>query len=542
MSSLKESIGGVETPSDTIELSDEESVDLTAPENEDIINDEDPTNKENPANDEDPANDQDGRKRKGRSGVWSHFITVHIKANGKMVKKYKCMHYFDWKLRKAIIGFNELSSPHSGEVISDSILECLIKWGIQDKIGTITLDNASNNDRAAAFLKNNFQGRGKLHFEGLFFHVRCCAHILNLVVQDGLGTIDSCLLKIKEGVKYLKKSPVRLLKFGEIATTLGINTRRSLCTDVKTRWNSTHRMLESAIHYKRAFQGYALRDSNFEWSPTDDEWTRAEKVCKVLEVYLHATEFFSGTSYPTPNLFFIEIFKVKKVISSAFASNDEFLKSMSVPMHAKFEKYWEEISVLMSIASILDPRFKLESVTWTFQWLYSSSELKSRVGDVTLKLQSLFEKYSNAFMATRAATSSSTTSTSFNHQTGEEEDFFAYLKSKPIASTPKKSELEAYMEEPNYIGLVDKDFDVLLWWSQSSSKFPILSKMAHDIFCIPITTVALESAFSAGGRILDDYRSSLSKDNVETLVCGATLVIRNLFICSNLQKKKKIWK
>ncbi|KAJ0576191.1 putative transcription factor/ chromatin remodeling BED-type(Zn) family [Helianthus annuus] len=409
---------------------------------------------------------------------------------------YMCLtaHYIDsdWKLQKRIIGFNELAPPHSGEVISDAILECLIKWGIQDKVGTITLDNASNNDRAAAILRNNFQGKGKLHFEGLFFHVRCCAHILNLVVQDGLGTIDSCLLKVREGVKYLRKSPGRLLKFGEIAITLGISTSRSLCTDVKTRWNSTHRMLKSAIHYKRAFQGYALRDSNFEWSPTDEEWTRAERVCNVLEVFLDATNLFS---------------------------DDNFLKAMSVPMYEKFEKYWGEIGVLMSIASILDPRLKMLSVKWTFGRLYPSHELESRVGDVTGKLKFLFEKYANAFVEASASTTSSTT-TSTDHRARPEDDFFAYLEARPIEEA-EKSELEVYLKEPSYVGPKNMEFDVLKWWNQNSSKFLILSKMARDIFCIPITTVASESAFSAGGRILDDYRSSLSKDMVEILVCGS---------------------
>ncbi|XP_022034677.1 zinc finger BED domain-containing protein RICESLEEPER 2 isoform X1 [Helianthus annuus] len=437
---------------------------------------------------------------------------------------YMCLtaHYIDsdWKMKKCIIGFNELAPPHSGEVISDAILECLIKWGIQDKIGTITLDNASNNDRAAAILRNTFQGKGTLHFEGLFFHVRCCAHILNLVVQDGLGTIDGCLVKIREGVKYLKKSAGRLLKFGEISITLGIETRRSLCIDVKTRWNSTHRMLKSAIHYKHAFEGYALRDSNYEWSLTDEEWDRAKKVCKLLEVFSDATDLFSGTLYPTANLFLVEIFKVKREITNAVKSNDNFLKNMGRPMFDKFEKYWGEIGVLMSIASLLDPRFKKESISWTFKKLYPENEVDGRVEDVINKLKPLFEKYSNAYQVARAADSNlnGTSSEGPSIRDGDD-DFYAYLETKPVEST-QKSELDVYLEEPNFVVPRTIKFDVLQWWCQNSSKYPVLSKMARDIFCIPITTVASESAFSAGGRVLDDYRSSLSKDMVELLVCG----------------------
>jgi hAT family C-terminal dimerisation region len=86
---------------------------------------------------------------------------------------------------------------------------------------------------------------------------------------------------------------------------------------------------------------------------------------------------------------------------------------------------------------------------------------------------------------------------------------------------PSKSDLEVYLGEPRYV-IKDEDvsFDVLKWWSQNCSKFPILSKLARDVLCIPIMTVASESAFSVGGRVLDDYRSSLKKDMVEILVCG----------------------
>ena len=67
-------------------------------------------------------------------------------------------HWIDekWKLNSRIINFCNVPPPHSGDVISDSLYKFLVGWKIQDKIGTVTVDNAKANDVAIRNLKDFF--------------------------------------------------------------------------------------------------------------------------------------------------------------------------------------------------------------------------------------------------------------------------------------------------------------------------------------------------------------------------------------------------
>ena len=63
-----------------------------------------------------------------------------------------------------------------------------------------------------------------------------------------------------------------------------------------------------------------------------------------------------------------------------------------------------------------------------------------------------------------------------------------------------------------------ENFDVLDYWKVHSTQLPILSSVARDILAIPITSVAFESTFSMGGRIISKCRSSLTDKNADALV------------------------
>ena len=101
------------------------------------------------------------------------------------------------------------------------------------------------------------------------------------------------------------------------------------------------------------------------------------------------------------------------------------------------------------------------------------------------------------------------------------DDFDEWVITNSDIIPGNKSEIEMYLDEGVYKPGNEEyeDFDALNWWKDNSLKFRHLSKMARDILSIPITTVASESAFCAGGRVLDQYRSSLKPETIQALIC-----------------------
>ena len=70
---------------------------------------------------------------------------------------------------------------------------------------------------------------------GEFFHVRCVAHIFNLIVQDGLKVIGGSLHKVRESVKYVTASETREVLFEKCVVAANMKESDGLILDVQIR-------------------------------------------------------------------------------------------------------------------------------------------------------------------------------------------------------------------------------------------------------------------------------------------------------------------
>ncbi|CAL9008221.1 unnamed protein product [Prunus brigantina] len=434
-------------------------------------------------------------------------------------------HFVDanWKLQKRILNFSFMPPPHSGVALCEEIYKLLTSWGVEKKLFCMTLDNASSNDSFVMLLKGQLNLQNALLMNGIFFHIRCCAHILNLIVQDGLKHIHDSVGKIRESIKYVRGSQGRKQKFLDCAAQVSLDCKKGLRQDVPTRWNSTFLMIDSALYYQRAFLHLQLSDSNYKHFLSEVEWQTLEKLNKFLKVFYDVTSLFSGTKYTTANLYFPQVFVVEDTLRKAKNDQDDFMRSMATQMMEKFDKYWKEYNLILAIAVILDPRYKIQFVEFCYKRLYgTNSQEMAKVRDM---ICSLFDLYVQIHSKAESVASISSTSNSVRSRVDDivskecmdvMKEFDTFESEESITSS-QKSQLQLYLDEPK----IDRkiNLNVLDFWKANQFRYPELSILARDVLSIPISTVASEASFSVGGRVLDQYRSALKPENVEALIC-----------------------
>ncbi|KAG6436347.1 hypothetical protein SASPL_101243 [Salvia splendens] len=113
----------------------------------------------------------------------------------------------------------------------------------------------------------------------------------------------------------------------------------------------------------------------------------------------------------------MEVWNIARLLEMNSRSHDEVVRSMSLLMKSKFEKYWEDYSDILSMGAVFDPRMKLKLV----EYCYSTPDPLSsqdKVNRLKMKLYTLYDEYKKK-MVDASLSKGPQSSGSSNHEVGE---------------------------------------------------------------------------------------------------------------------------
>lgn len=429
----------------------------------------------------------------------------------------------DWKLHRRILNVVMEPYPDSDGALSHAVACCLSDWSLEGKLFSVTFnhpvgESGLENLRSILCIKN------PLILNGQLLIGNCVARTMSSIAKDVLWSGREVVKKIRDSVKYVKTSESHEEKFLELKQQLQVPTEKSLSLDDQTQWNTTYQMLVAASELKEVFSCLDTSDPDYKQAPSMEYWKQVEIICTYLKPLFDAANILTSTTSPTAIMLFHEVWKIQTELSRAVTSEDPFISSLTKTMKEKIDKYWKDCSLALAIAVVMDPRFKMKLVEFSFSKIYGE-DAPTYIKIVDDGIHELFLEYV-ALPLPLTPTYAEEGNAENNVKTEEHQgtllsdngltDFDVYIME--TTSQQMKSELDQYLEESLLPRM--QELDVLSWWKLNKLKYPTLSKMARDILTIPVSTAAPDSIFDTVTKELDQYRSSLRPETVEALVCA----------------------
>lgn len=403
-------------------------------------------------------------------------------------------HYIDQhtdSLCSIMIGIVQFEEQHTAANLSTFLDTIFREWNISNKIGVIVSDNAANILSAVRV--------------GGWRSIGCFAHTINLIVKSGLKSINNTTEKIKQIVEYFHRSPPGAKKFKETQQQMNKEPIK-LKQDVITRWNSTYEMFERVSRVKDAvIATLALVRSDLMISQED--WLIIEKTLPILSIFYEVTKEVSSENYVSASKYIVFCKLINKTLGKVILDNttppqvQELLRVLKEQMKQRLSDTIER-NILLSEATILDPRFKRSGFSDINSFEKAATILKNKIGNITVVAE------------TNVPEPEIPCASKKERSIWEEFDTEVSTLNPINPRAAGIVEFDKYMQEP----LLNRHENPLLWWKQRKAVYPRLYNYMLKRLNITATSVPCERVFSKAGLTLNERRTRLKTKKLSQLM------------------------
>ncbi|KAK3199703.1 hypothetical protein Dsin_023118 [Dipteronia sinensis] len=384
----------------------------------------------------------------------------------------------DWKLKEKIIGVKCIEGDQNMEVLKTVLLDL----GIDNKIFSMVTDShseiyvdkyvMSSDER-----ENRFSGQVSLLSNCKF----CVPDFSNMYIscggfEDRMGEVlHDHMSKI---FNYITQTSSKIVTF-----RMAIGKARSLGKEVTAEDIPTEEKLENmywfdlltiALGLKEAF--FELENIDLDFKPinlTKEEWD------VITTFYLFCDEendidgmLCFGPECETANMYFPALCRMYKkslvlVTLDSFICGERYrqlVRDVEICRN-QFKNCWNQYNLILAVAAVLDPRFKMDIVKHWYKKIY---------GD---ECETQFEIFMNYFTDVYNEYAKGTN----NFQSSIS---YGMLDFSGNISYHEGLELDLYLKYFNFPSW--ENFDILGWWRAYSRNLPTLAKMARDFLSIKI--------------------------------------------------------
>ena len=472
-----------------------------------------------------------------------------------------CAHFVDGKghLRTLLLGFPRRCGGHTGDDLAALVKPVILQYSIGEKLGSFVMDNAGDNDKCLEALQRSFSS-----IDPEADRIRCIGHIINLVVKallfgEGVSAWEKNLIEASEeqrvalwslkGVigklhnlviyinrndarRELLRARMRVTKTSDGKLFVGV-----LLNDGGIRWNATYYMIERALKCRPAIDLYQAQ-----WKPpdkndkhkndflTEADWHELELFYKLLQPFERLTKRLQSRADSEGNeggqgsvwqvlyamdFLLTKLESVKEEIDVMDADNEDALppyySAGVLAAWSKINTYYEltDQSPIYRMAIALHPAYQFEY--FREKWWKREDWIKTAEKELTV--------YYDRFAAVTVATEhvdQAETSPSSSPTIDDEFDAWGHTTDRPRRGKRRKveTEWEIWIKQvPSKDDMAVKN--PLAWWVDRRHVWPILSKLALNIFSTPAMSAEPERVFSDGSELITDKRNGLGDDTVE---------------------------